>query len=94
MALISSGTSLYLAYKGGKQSKVYLAAGLTMAAMLPFTKIFMIPTNNRLLSAEKKEDAEVVASDFCHHLLSALRCAFRGICRRRLSRCSCQCIST
>lgn len=91
MALISSGTSLYLAYKGGKQSKVYLAAGLSMAAMLPFTKIFMIPINNRLLSAEQKEDAEVMASDFCHHLQSALQCAFRGVCKRMLTQCPCQC---
>ncbi|EIE20148.1 DUF1772-domain-containing protein [Coccomyxa subellipsoidea C-169] len=60
LALIASGTSLYLASKSGDQSrKIYLAAGLSMAAMLPYTVICIFPTNNRLMSAEKKEDAEV-----------------------------------
>lgn len=60
-AVTSAGSSLYLASKSGEAKNVYLAAGIAMAAMLPFTLIFLIPTNNRLLSAEKKEDHEVMA---------------------------------
>ncbi|BDA45397.1 probable anthrone oxygenase tpcL [Coccomyxa sp. Obi] len=59
LALTSAGSSLYLASKGGEAKNVYLAAGIAMVAMLPFTKIFLMPTNNRLNSADKKEDVEV-----------------------------------
>ncbi len=65
-ALTSAGSSLYLASKSGEAKNVYLAAGIAMAAMLPFTVVFLIPTNNRLLSAEKKEDAEVMALRLQH----------------------------
>ncbi len=60
-AVTSAGSSLYLASKNGEAKNVYLAAGIAMAAMLPFTVVLLIPTNNRLLSAEKKADAEVMA---------------------------------
>lgn len=58
-ALTSAGSSVYLASKGGEAKSLYLAAGITMAAMLPYTIVLIFPTNNRLLSAEKKENAEV-----------------------------------
>ncbi|KAK9901241.1 hypothetical protein WJX75_001879 [Coccomyxa subellipsoidea] len=59
LALVTAGSSLYLASKTGDQSKIYIAAGLGMAAMLPYTVICIFPTNHRLMSADKKEDTEV-----------------------------------
>lgn len=60
MGLVSGSSALYLATtKGGQEQAVYAAAGAAMLAMTPFTIIFMLPTNNRLTSAAKKEDAEV-----------------------------------
>ena len=60
LALVTTGSSLYLATKkSGDQSKIYLTAGLGMAAMLPYTIIWIFPTNHRLMSADKKEDTEV-----------------------------------
>jgi hypothetical protein len=64
LALVTAGSSLYLASKTGDQSKIYIAAGLGMAAMLPYTVICIFPTNHRLMSADKKEDTEVTLYAF------------------------------
>jgi hypothetical protein len=60
MGLVAGASALYLATtKGGQEQAIYAAAGAAMLGMTPFTVIFMLPTNNRLISAAKKEDAEV-----------------------------------
>ena len=60
MGLISGSSALYLAtIKSGQEQAVYAAAGAAMLAMTPFTIVFLLPTNNRLTSPAKKEDAEV-----------------------------------
>lgn len=59
MALTSCASSLALAYKGAANKTVYLAAGLGMLSLLPYTVICIFPINHQLQSAEKKEDREV-----------------------------------
>lgn len=72
LALVTTGSSLYLASKTGDQSKIYIAAGLGMAAMLPYTVICIFPTNHRLMSADKKEDTEVTLYALLAQLKSIL----------------------
>jgi hypothetical protein len=58
-ALVCSGACLYLALKGGSYSSVYLAAGLSMLAIVPYTLVFIFPTNKKLLSPDKLDNLEV-----------------------------------
>ena len=60
-ALVSSGSALLLAsQKSSDDAKtIYLAGGLGMLGMLPYTVLCIMPTNKQLMSAEKKEDAQV-----------------------------------
>lgn len=60
MSLITSVSALTLAYEGVPDRSIYVAAGLGMLAMMPYTVICIFPTNHQLESAEKKEDREVL----------------------------------
>ena len=61
--LVASGSALLVAtQEGSKDAKaIYLAGGLAMLGMLPYTVLGIMPTNKQLMSAEKKEDAQVPA---------------------------------
>ena len=59
-SLVGGTTAMYVASQSSSEDAkmVYTAAGAGMLSILPYTLIFIMPTNKQLLNGEKKEDAQ------------------------------------
>ena len=58
-AAIAAASSAWLAYKGGPSRSLDVTSAVLMGAMLPWTLIVIMPTNDVLLSKKELSDSEV-----------------------------------
>ena len=62
LAVVASASSAWLAYKGGPSRSMHVTTALLMGAMLPWTLLVIMPTNEILLSKNELSDTEVTIS--------------------------------
>ena len=62
LAAVASASSAWLAYKGGPSRSMHVTNAVLMAAMLPWTLLVIMPTNDILLSKNELSDTEVTIS--------------------------------
>lgn len=58
-AVIAAASSAWLAYKGGPSRSLNVTSALLMAAMLPWTLVVIMPTNDTLRFKKELSDSEV-----------------------------------
>ncbi|KAF4630862.1 hypothetical protein G7Y89_g7276 [Cudoniella acicularis] len=56
MASVAGLAWLYLAYRTPAKASQYIAAGVLNLAIMPYTVIFMLGTNSKLLALEKRQN--------------------------------------
>ena len=58
-AAIAAASSAWLAYKGGPNRSLDVTSAVLMAAMLPWTLVVIMPTNDTLRFKKELSDSEV-----------------------------------